>query len=69
MLPLLLTFSNRVKVGAKWLKTGDSISKEEVERAIKEQQEEEVLIKHTGISPNGHEAGRKQEQPEEVAEL
>lgn len=43
MLPLLLTFSNRVKVGAKWLRTGEKISKEEVERAIKEQKEENHL--------------------------
>ena len=43
MLPLLLTFSNRIKVGTKWLRTGDNISKEEVERAIKEQHQEEHL--------------------------
>ncbi|MHB0755963.1 efflux RND transporter permease subunit [Polaribacter sp. M15] len=34
MLPLLLSVSNSVKVGIKWLKTGDKITKEEVERAI-----------------------------------
>jgi multidrug efflux pump subunit AcrB len=43
MLPLLLTFSNRIKVGTKWLRTGEEISKEEVERAIKEKQQEEHL--------------------------
>ena len=42
MLPLFLSFSNRFKVTAKWLAiTGDdAVSKEEVERAIKEQKEE-----------------------------
>ena len=39
MLPIFLSFSNEVKVGAKWLRTGNKISKEEVERAIKEQEE------------------------------
>ncbi|XLS28631.1 efflux RND transporter permease subunit [Flavobacteriaceae bacterium M23B6Z8] len=41
MLPLFLAFSNRVKVFFKWLWTGDEISNEEVERAIKELKEEE----------------------------
>ncbi len=40
MLPLFLSFSNKFKVGTKWLATGNDISKEEVERAIKEQKEE-----------------------------
>ena len=39
MLPLFLSFSNKFKVGTKWLITGNDISKEEVERAIKEQKE------------------------------
>jgi len=34
MLPLLLSVSNSVKVWIKWLKTGNEITKEEVERAI-----------------------------------
>ena len=38
-LPVLLSISNNIKVGAKWLATGRTISKEEVERAIKEQNE------------------------------
>lgn len=41
MLPLFLSFSNRVKVLAKWLGTGDDVTPEEVERAIKELKEEE----------------------------
>ena len=40
MLPLFLSFSNKFKVSAKWLFTGNDVSKEEVERAIKEQNEE-----------------------------
>ncbi len=40
MLPIFLSFSNKVKVSTKWLATGNVISKEEVERAIKEQKEE-----------------------------
>ncbi|MEN1785504.1 MAG: efflux RND transporter permease subunit [Bacteroidota bacterium] len=41
MLPIFLSFSNDVKVVAKWLFTGNNISKEEVERAIKELEEEQ----------------------------
>lgn len=41
MLPLFLSFSNTIKVHAKWLITGNKITKEEVERAIKEQKEED----------------------------
>ena len=47
MLPLFLAFSNKVKVGTKWLKTGQKITKEEVERAIKEQMEESHLERQT----------------------
>jgi len=41
VLPLFLSFSNSIKVGTKWLATGNKITKEEVERAIKEQKEED----------------------------
>ncbi len=41
MLPLLLSVSNSVKVGKKWLFTGKKPSKEEVERAIIEQKVEQ----------------------------
>ncbi|WP_298533021.1 efflux RND transporter permease subunit [uncultured Algibacter sp.] len=40
VLPLFLAFSNGIKKNTKWLATGREISKEEVERAIKEQKEE-----------------------------
>lgn len=39
MLPLFLSFANELKTTSKWLKTGKKVSKEEVERAIKEQNE------------------------------
>jgi multidrug efflux pump subunit AcrB len=39
MLPIFLSFSNRTKVGAKWLATGKKVTNEEVERAIKEENE------------------------------
>ena len=51
MLPLFLSFSNKIKVGSKWLATGDDITKEEVERAIKEQAEETYL---SGGLSQGH---------------
>ncbi|MEM9000134.1 MAG: efflux RND transporter permease subunit [Bacteroidota bacterium] len=56
MLPLFLSFNNNVKVFSKWLKTGDKISKEEVERAIKEQHEENHMAEVTQ-NPNGKQVG------------
>ncbi|GAL70290.1 acriflavin resistance protein [Jejuia pallidilutea] len=40
VLPLFLAFSNSIKKNVKWLYTGNDVTKEEVERAIKEQKEE-----------------------------
>ncbi|WP_044402938.1 efflux RND transporter permease subunit [Lacinutrix sp. Hel_I_90] len=40
VLPLFLAFSNDIKKNTKWLYTGKKVTKEEVERAIKEQNEE-----------------------------
>jgi len=40
LLPIFLSFSNRTKVTTKWLASGNKVTKEEVERAIKEQKEE-----------------------------
>ncbi|MEO9477040.1 MAG: efflux RND transporter permease subunit [Cyclobacteriaceae bacterium] len=34
VLPIILSFSNSIKVGIKWLRTGDDITKEEVERSV-----------------------------------
>ncbi|WP_350286207.1 efflux RND transporter permease subunit [uncultured Croceitalea sp.] len=56
MLPLFLSFSNSVKVGVKWLATGNKIRKEEVERAIKEQIEEAHMSEDAKAKLNGHEA-------------
>ena len=39
VLPLFLSFSNSIKKNAKWLWTNKEVTKEEVERAIKEQNE------------------------------
>ncbi|MDH7911378.1 efflux RND transporter permease subunit [Winogradskyella sp. SYSU M77433] len=39
VLPLFLSFSNNIKKNTKWLATGKDVTKEEVERAIKEQNE------------------------------
>ena len=40
LLPVFLSFNNSIKKNTKWLVTGDEVTKEEVERAIKEQIEE-----------------------------
>ena len=49
LLPIFLSFSNSVKTSAKWLWTGNKITREEVERAIKEK-EENTLIGKTAMS-------------------
>jgi len=69
MLPLFLSFNNKVKVGTKWLKTGERISKEEVERAIKEQKEEEShLHGQPPVNANGQEGEEVEEIPVEISE-
>lgn len=58
MLPIFLSFSNSTKVGFKWLRTGNKISKEEVERAIIEQHEEQLMNNlDNGKHLNGQELG------------
>ncbi|MDO1501364.1 efflux RND transporter permease subunit [Winogradskyella maritima] len=42
VLPIFLSFSNYLKKNAKWLATGKDVTKEEVERAIKEKNEAHV---------------------------
>ena len=42
LLPILLSISNNIKVGGKWLTTGQKVKNRDVERAIKEQKEEEA---------------------------
>ncbi|TMM52118.1 efflux RND transporter permease subunit [Maribacter algarum] len=53
MMPIFLSFSNKVKVGVKWLATGNIITREEVERAIKEQKEELNLQGEINKPQNG----------------
>lgn len=53
MLPLFLSFGNNVKVFAKRLWTGEKISREEVERAIKEQKEEQHMLEEGMPQLNG----------------
>lgn len=66
MLPIFLSFSNKVKVNAKWLATGNKVAKEEVERAIKEQKEErqqhDQLVAKLIEEPKGSGNGENQEQ-------
>lgn len=53
MLPLFLSFGNNVKVLTKRLWTGEKISREEVERAIKEQKEEQHMLEEGMQQLNG----------------
>ena len=41
LLPIFLSFSNSIKVALRWIYHGGEVTKEEVERAIKEQKESE----------------------------
>jgi len=45
-LPIFLSFSNTLKVGVKWLVVDREVSKEEVERAVKEQKEEDEHVQN-----------------------
>lgn len=73
MLPLFLSFNNKVKVGAKWLRTGDDVSKEEVERAIKEQVEEAEMERESALmaqvgNPKGNDKRLKAPTDETVTQ-
>ncbi len=65
LLPLFLSFSNDVKVFGKWLKTGNKVTKEEVERAIKEQIEEKHMASEDHLL-NGEGKGTKNGVGKEV---
>ncbi|KQC31104.1 efflux RND transporter permease subunit [Flagellimonas eckloniae] len=54
LLPIFLSFGNQVKVSAKRLWIGEKISKEEVERAIKEQKDEQYMLEEGKHSLNGN---------------
>ncbi|WP_019668882.1 efflux RND transporter permease subunit [Eudoraea adriatica] len=67
MLPIFLSFSNKVKVQFKWLVTGDMVAKEDVERAIKEQKEElqqqnQLVTKLIKESPNNSVKGENKKE-------
>lgn len=73
MLPIFLSFSNKMKVSTKWLATGNKVAKEGVERAIKEQHEElnlnsQMLTKLVEDSSNGSSHSSEQSQPIEELE-
>ena len=53
MLPLFLSFGNNVKVWTKTLWTGKKVTKEEVERAIREQHEEAEMQQSSTTQLNG----------------
>ena len=71
MLPIFLSYNNSIKVGAKWLRTGNKVSKEEVERAIKEKEEEAHMAEGKAKPLNGHdmdieETDKTQKELEEI---
>lgn len=73
MLPIFLSFSNKMKVSTKWLATGNKVAKEGVERAIKEQHEErnlnsQMLTKLVEDSTNGSSHSSEKSQPIEELE-
>lgn len=69
MLPLFLSFGNNVKVLAKRLWTGEKATKEEVERAIKEQKEEQHMQQEGIHRLNGSpKHGQSEEEASKVLE-
>jgi len=68
MLPLLLSFGNNVKVFAKRLWTGESVTKEEVERAIREQHEEEEM-EADSVALNGTDSKHVSHNGEETSKV
>ncbi|WP_372944543.1 efflux RND transporter permease subunit [Muriicola sp.] len=54
MLPLLLSAINTFKGNIAWLKTGERLNKEAVERVIKEQKQEAKLKEKLEVATNGH---------------
>ena len=61
VLPIFLSFSNFIKTNVKWLWTGEQITKEEVERAIKEQQEG-VRLQEDALLGKSNETTRQQQE-------
>ena len=69
MLPLLLSFGNNVKVAAKRLWTGDKVTPEEVERAIREQHEEDEMSADTDSRLNVTEGTNATQNGEETSKV
>ncbi|MEM1257554.1 MAG: efflux RND transporter permease subunit [Bacteroidota bacterium] len=69
MLPIFLSFSNDTKIAFKWLLTGNKVSQEEVERAIKEQLEEAHLNESEVPALNGHHSQSSEIQNKSQQEL
>jgi multidrug efflux pump subunit AcrB len=66
MLPILLSVTNSAKANIKWLRTGEEVNREEVERAIKEQVHHAKLeskgigyANDTGVNTNAQEKKRR----------
>jgi predicted RND superfamily exporter protein len=69
MLPLLLSAINTAKTNIAWLKTGEKVNKESVERVIKEQVQEARLKEKLEIATNGHARGMtRQEKKKKLKE-
>ena len=69
MLPLLLSFGNTVKVAAKRLWTGEEVTPEEVERAIREQHEEEEMQADSIGHLNGTQSQNGSQDSEETSKV
>ncbi|TMU55629.1 efflux RND transporter permease subunit [Flagellimonas algicola] len=68
MLPIFLSFGNYVKVFVKQMWTGEKATREEVERSIRERNEEEHMM-HEGLySQNGSSTHIKKEEAPKVLE-
>ncbi|NEV94837.1 efflux RND transporter permease subunit [Psychroflexus sp. YR1-1] len=64
-LPLLLSITNSAKTRFKWLSTGEQVSKESVERAIKEQEEEEQRQEEIDEANRDSEPGQTEIKPKD----
>jgi predicted RND superfamily exporter protein len=63
MLPLLLSAINTAKANIAWLKTGEKVDKEAVERVIKEQKQEAKLKEKLEVATNGQASGNTKSEP------
>nr|WP_299387847.1 efflux RND transporter permease subunit [Allomuricauda sp.] len=68
MLPIFLSFGNQIKVFTKQLWTGEKATREEVERSIRERNEEADMIGDGLYGKNGSTTHLGEEEPQEVLE-